>query len=423
MKINYLKNKKILFLGLGLTTYESVLALESYKENIVIVDSNLSGKYFEYLKSKGFKIISEDKVDDLSFNLIVKSPGISFEHPILLKNKSTEVINDIELSYIYLKENNINTKIIAITGTNGKTSTSLFIEHLLKTVPFKVKTAGNIGISPLKILNEEKDLDFLVLELSSFQLKSIKKFKANISIILNITPDHLNIHGSFEDYVESKKKIYMNSSKEDYLLVKPKVYDTFLKGDSIKPTIVSNFIDEKIKEKIDEKKIVEMNFNNLLLIFNLAKILNIKEEVFFKALETFKGTEHRVEYITTINNIKFYNDSKATNLSALKQSVSKFENIILLVGGQKVEEDYSDFDKYLKNVKKVICFGENKDDFKSNKISKRVGTLQEAVNEAFKVSKPGDVILLSPASKSFDQYDSYIKRGEDFKEKIKGLIK
>ncbi len=423
MKINYLKNKKILFLGLGLTTYESVIALEDYKKNIIIVDNKLSGNYYEDLSSKGFKILNEKDAFDLEIDLIIKSPGIHFNHEILLKFKDIEVINDIELAYIFLQENKIKTKIIAITGTNGKTSTSLFIKHLLSSVPFKCKVAGNIGISPLKVLNEYKELDFLILELSSFQLKNIKDFKANISIILNITPDHLNLHGSFEDYVESKKNIYKNSSKNDFLLVKPKVYEKFLKNESIVPKVITNNVNENIKEKIDKKNIVSINFNNLLLIYKLTEILNINKEIFFKSIDSFKGAEHRIEYVTTIKGIKFYNDSKATNIQALKQSVSKFNNIILLVGGQKTEEDLSSFDNHLSKVKKVICYGENKEEFKSKKIIKRVDNLEDAVQKAFSEAKEGDVILLSPASKSFDQYENYIERGEDFKEKIRGLIK
>ncbi len=262
MKINYLNDKKIMFLGLGLTTYESVIALEEYKENIIIVDNKASGSYYDELNLKGYKIIKEEKAKNLNIDLIVKSPGISFEHDILIFYKNIEVLNDIELAYTYLQECKSKTKIIAITGTNGKTSTSLFIEHLLTKVPFKAKTAGNIGVSPLKILNEYKDLDFLVLELSSFQLKSIKNFRANISILLNITPDHLNMHSSFKDYVDSKKNIYKNSLKEDYLLVKPKVFENFLKEEKILPKILTNDVESSIKEKIDKKNIIEINFNN-----------------------------------------------------------------------------------------------------------------------------------------------------------------
>ncbi len=410
MKINYLENKKTLFLGLGLTTYESVIALENYKKDIIIVDSNLSGNYYDDLSSRGFNIIKESDALNLNIDLIIKSPGISFEHDILLNFKDVEVINDIELAYIFLKEKKIKTKIIAITGTNGKTSTSLFVEHLLSSVPFKAKVAGNIGVSPLKILNEYTNLDFLVLELSSFQLKNIKDFRADIAILLNITPDHLNLHGSFEDYVESKKNIYKNSLKSDYLLVKPKVFEQFLKGEKIIPHVITNNVSDDIKSEIDKKNIVTINFNNLLLAYNLSEILNINKNIFFEALDSFKGAEHRVEYVQTINGIEFYNDSKATNIQALKQSVSKFSNIILLVGGQKTEEDLSLFDNHLSNVKKVICYGENKDYFKSEKIIKRVKNLDEAVNCAFGEAKSGDVILLSPASKSFDQYDNYIKR-------------
>ncbi len=423
MKINYLENKKILFLGLGLTTYESVLALKEYKDNIIIVVNSMLGEYYEILNADYFNIILEDDAKNLEVDLIIKSPGISFTHPILKRYSLVEVINDIELAYLYLEENKSKTQIIAITGTNGKTSTSLFIENLLSNVPFNVKVAGNIGISPLTILNQFNNLDFLILELSSFQLKSIKKFRAHISILLNITPDHLNIHSSFEDYIKSKKRIYKNSLKKDYLLVKPKVYDTYLKNEIIQPTLITNNVDQKIKDIIDSKEIIGINFNNLLLAYQLCKVLNIKDDIFFDSLDSFEAFEHRVEYVDTINDIKFFNDSKATNLPALKESVSKFKNIILLVGGAKSNENLSDFNKYLKNVKKVITYGENKDDFKSKKIINRLDNLKDALELAFKEAKKEDVILLSPASKSFDQYQNYIKRGDEFKKLVKGLKK
>lgn len=419
MKLEVLENKNILILGLGLTGYETAISFEEYKNNIVIADKNLKGKFYEELLSKKFRIISEEEAMSYDFDIIIKSPGISFENKILEKFSNKKILNDIELAYLYIKENNLKTKIIAVTGTNGKTSTCLYIKNYLKNANFKVKSAGNIGVSPLKVLNKHNNLDFLVLELSSFQLKHIEEFRAEFAIILNISPDHLEMHKTMSDYVECKKNIFKNSKEDDYLFIKPKVFDNYLKDLEIIPKVITNNIDEDIKEKIESFKCVGMNFNNLLLIYKLGEILKIKESVFYNTLKEFKSFDNRIEFINEIKGVCYYNDSKSTNLASLKESVSKFTNIILLVGGKKTNDDLSGFDEYLNNVKSVICYGENRFEFESDKIIKRVETIDLALNEAKKISKKGDVILLSPASKSFDQFKNYEQRGNYFKKIVK----
>lgn len=419
MKIKMLDKQKILILGLGITGFETALSLEEYKNNIIIVENNPNNENYKLLIKKGFKIIDEKEFIDnkIIVDIILKSPGIKFNHPILVSTNA-KIINDIELAYLFIKEQKLKTKIIAITGTNGKTSVTLFLEQLLQNANYKVQVAGNIGLSPLTILNVITDLDYLILELSSFQLKTIQKFQPYASFITNITPDHLNYHESFDDYVNSKLKIFSNQSENEKLYVKNKVYLKYLQNKEIKPQIIMNNVPKDIKEQIGECNLASLNYNNALLCYLFAQTEEISFEVFLKTIKSIGTFEHRVEYITEINGIKYYNDSKATNLPAMKEALNKLENIILLVGGASKNEDLTEFNNYLTNVKTVIAYGQNAAEFKSPKIVKTVRTLDEAFNLAHDYAQKGDVVLLSPASASFDQYADYKKRGEHFKQLV-----
>lgn len=421
MKIKYLENKKILMLGLGVTTYESSICLEEYKENITIVDYKLKDNaYKEKLESAGYKVVLEEEFlkEDIHIDIIMKSPGVSLENKVLIKYESVEITNDIELAYKYIKEN-LNTKIIAITGTNGKTSTTIFIEKFLQNAGYAAKSAGNIGVSPLLVLKNHNNLDYLVLEVSSFQLLHINTFKPDYSFILNITPDHLNMHPTFEHYVNAKKMIYKNQDENDFLFVKNKVQTLYLKEESMKVQVINNNVEVEVIKNIEFYNKKGINFNNLLLCYKLGNILGIDSKYYFKALNEFEGLEHRVEFVQCIDGINFYNDSKGTTLDATKESLKHLNNIILLVGGVSKGQDMSKLNSYLKNVKHVICYGQNKDEFVSEKITKRVVKLEDAVGEAKVLAKKGDNILLSPASASFDQYKNYKVRGKHFKRLIK----
>ncbi len=422
MVISFLEGKQILILGLGSMAFDTAKSLENYKNNIKISACNLAeNSYYKQLNAKGYSIYNESDMfeENFEFDLIIKSPGIPLDNILLKKYEDVEVINDIELAYLYVKENQLDIKLIGITGTNGKTSTALFLERFLKIAGYNAQSAGNIGISPLVILNNTTDLDCLIIELSSFQLLNTKKLKLNYSFILNITPDHLNFHSTFKKYVEAKMRILNNQDENDYLFVKEKPYIKFLEDKNINPQIIQNDISDEIKSEIDFYEHRGINFNNLILCYKFGQVIGIDTKYFYKALNAFEGIEHRVEYIQCVNGINFYNDSKATNLSATKESVRRLNNIILLIGGYDSGEDYSSFDTYLDNVKSVICFGQNKDEFVSDKIVERVITLEEAVSVAKQIAKEGDNILLSPASKSFDQYKNYKVRGLHFKRLVK----
>lgn len=420
MEIKKLKNKKIMILGLGVSGFETALVLEKLKTNITIIDNNLNSKYYNYLKKSDFNIISQETAvkDEKKYDIIIKSPGIPFDNEVLQKYSESLIINDIELSYQYIKEQKLPIKIIAITGTNGKTTTVSFLEHTLRMSGFKVQSAGNIGVSPLSILNIMKDLDYLILELSSFQLKNIDKFHPNSAFITNITPDHLNIHKTFEDYLQSKKQIFKNQTKKDHLYVQKNVYQKYLKNEKIDVAITQSSFLKEAKRKLENVNIGPLILENLILCYEFIKNEKIDENIFFKSIENFPNLEHRIEFVRTLNNVNYYNDSKATNLEATSEALKKLKNIILIVGGKSKGEDLNKFGGLLKNVKYVITYGENSSEFKTLKLYKKVRTLDEALICAQQVSQKNDNVLLSPASASFDQYENYVHRGNVFKKLV-----
>lgn len=404
MNIKYLENKNILILGLGVTGFQTVEAISEYKNNIFIVNDT-KNENLEKLEVNGFKVFltKEFIKKKIDVDIIIKSPGIK-EHEILSIYKNSEIINDIELAYIYIQENKMNTKIVAVTGTNGKTSTTEFLKHILKSKYKNTYFSGNIGISPLKVLNE-KTVEFLILEISSYQLMNLKRFKADYAFLLNITPDHLDYHNTFEEYENIKYKIFMNQTSKDFAFIN--------KDLKIQEIIKSEIYKSQEEMKYDH---ISINKNNLNLIFQFSEILGITKKKFENRLNTFKVLEHRVEFVREKNGIKYYNDSKATNLIATKQALKKINNITLIIGGYDNNEDLTKFSSYLGNVKRIIAYGQNKFKFKDKKVCDYVNTLEEAVLIAKKKSQVGDSVLLSPASKSYDQYNNYIERGLEFKE-------
>lgn len=422
MQINILNNKKIGILGTGITGFETAIALEEYKNNIIIITNNLKEDNCLKLEERNYIVKEEKEIinSNNQIDILLKSPGVPFDNAVLKKYEKSLIINDIELAYLYIKEN-MKTKIVAVTGTNGKTSTVLLIEKILRAAGFQVRSAGNIATSPLHVLQENNDLDFIVLEVSSFQLKNIDKFKPDYSFLLNINADHLDMHKTLEDYINAKKRIYKNQSKEDFFFVKKHVYKKFLKDEEIKSKIIFNEISKEVQTKIKTNIDINLNTNNIYLLYQFCIILKIDPKILLNILSNPIILEHRMELVKVINGVTYYNDSKATNLMALKHGLKQLDHIILLVGGSSKNEDLSDFSTYLINVKLVIAYGENRNEYISNKVKYRVQDLEEAVFYAKQNAIVGDNIILSPAAASFDQYTNYKERGKHFK-KIVGKI-
>ncbi len=399
--------------GYGVTGQDVANVFRKKKINYFVVDDSLSIETKERLNTQKISYYSAQEFLEIKpeYDLIVKSPGIKYDNELIKAVSNEKIINDIEITHHLIA--NTKTKIVAITGTNGKTSTTSFITTLLNSVGYKAYSCGNIGISPIRVLDEHKDIDFLVMELSSFQLKAINEFRADYAFFLNFAPDHLDFHPDLEDYYQSKLKIIKNSPKSNILYTG----EQLLGVESVKVCNVIQEIPERLTHDLKGVSMVNMN-----LIYQFSKELEITDEQFINALENeYSGLEHRCEYVGTKSGIKFYNDSKATNVESTRIALEQLNNIILLVGGSDKGEDMERLNQYAKNVKQTIAYGANKDQFTLNPI-KRTENLADAFDYAIQIAQAGDVILLSPASASFDQYKNYEERGKYFKKLVKKYI-
>lgn len=412
--MNILINKKIMLLGYGVTGKDVLKTLINKNIDLFVVDDNIDTNEQEFLKTNGVSFYTGQEALEkkLEYDFIIKSPGIRYNHPLLVNVAMEKIINDIEIAYYLVKDTK--TKIIAITGTNGKTSTTSFITTLLNTNGYKAFSCGNIGVSPIRILNENNDVDFLVLELSSFQLKAINEFKADYAFFLNFSPDHLDYHETIEDYKTSKLKIVKNIPSSNKLYLGEPIDFDHSGLEIVTPT---NDIPDRLKS--DLKGLSKTNMN---LIYQFAKNIGISEEAFIFTLDNdYHGLEHRCEFITEYEQIKYYNDSKATNVESTKIALEQLDNVILLVGGSDKGEDLTRLNNYTHNVKHAIAYGSNRNQFTLENLEK-VENLSQALMKAQELAKPGDNILLSPASASYDQYRNYEERGRYFKQLVQEYI-
>lgn len=388
--------------------------------------------------------INAKLVDDKDFNSdilnkvkeIIVSPGIPFYHNIfkLAKKNKIPIISDIEFGYRFYKG-----KIIAITGTDGKTTTSSLIYKILKDAKKDVYIGGNYGIPFLEIVEKNNNNSIAVLELSSFQLYSIKNFKADISLILNIDTDHLDWHKKRKHYILSKLKIIKNQTKDDLLIINSKIKN-LIKGKTCPKTLTVD-INKYINENLLKIENIEIDINNLKLKgkHNLENIafavlttlnLGINPEKIKKSVEDFKPIPHRLEFIKNINGIEIYNDAKSTTVHATEKAIQSFnKKIILIIGGINKGSDFSILNKYKNKIKAFILIGRDKHQIKEQLTSDKSfiyntnifleNTLEDAVKKAFEIAKENEIVLFSPACASFDMFKNYIDRGEKFKEIVK----
>lgn len=422
--------KNILILGMGISGKSIYNSLKEKKLNLYVSDSN--EKNIENIKEK-FVSFDKNKID-----LVIKSPGIKPENEVLeeARKRNIKIITDIELFNMMSDK-----KIVAITGTNGKTTTTSLISSLLSN-SYKIKTVGNIGVGVMDAL-DSKD-DYVIVECSSFQLNDILKFKPKISVITNITPDHLDWHGSFENYKEAKLNILKNQDDNDICVlnysdsilkvIKPnsKTYyfsinDHGKKGTFIKDNYIYFRDDNEYKVfNLDKLKLLgNHNLENTLAAVCVSKILNINDEIIEEALNNFSGVEHRLEFVRNLNGVNYYNDSKGTNPDSTIKAVESFEkDLILIAGGYQKNADYTEMLKIAKvKLKHLILLGETKYDIEKtakllNIKTTLVDNLEEATKLANKISHKGDSILLSPACASWDMYSCFEERGNHFKKLV-----
>lgn len=390
---------------------------------------------------------SESRI--LKASEVVKSPGIPDTVPLVRKllEKGISVISEIEFAYRYC-----DAKIIGITGSNGKTTTTLMTHHVLVSSGVNAGVAGNVGKSFAEQVATE-NYDWYVLELSSFQLDGIKEFRADISVLLNITPDHLDRYeNSFEKYADAKMRIAMNAKPEDYFIFceDDESLKEALKRNPTQATQIPFSIKKQLPKGAyinNEELIITLTTNNhfKMSIHDLAlqgkhnlyntmasgiagRVLDLRKELIRESLSDFQNIEHRLETVATIHGIEFINDSKATNVNSTWYALESLtKQTVWIVGGVDKGNDYDELMELVKDkVKAIICLGKDNskiiDAFKGTiQIIEETSSAEEAVRKAYEIGQSGDVVLLSPACASFDLFENYEDRGHQFKRAVRSL--
>ncbi|MCG5103575.1 UDP-N-acetylmuramoyl-L-alanine--D-glutamate ligase [Oceanobacillus alkalisoli] len=376
--------------------------------------------------------------------VVVKNPGISYDNPVLVEavKRNIPIVTEIEIAYQLVPGT-----LIGITGSNGKTTTTTLASKMLKESKQQVKVAGNIGIVATEVAESLSDDETLVLELSSFQLQGTIDFRPNIAVILNIYQAHLDYHKSLENYKQAKYNIFRNQTEDDYLIYNADDLDIssavvgtkarripFSTAKEVQNGAWSDgeaiyFLNEKI---IDVEKIVlvgEHHLENILAAICAAKLAGATNEGIERVLTTFVGVEHRLQYVTNLKGRYFYNDSKATNMLATEKALASFKQpTILLAGGLDRGDDLKGLIPHLKNVKGLVSFGETKEKFKEVAREAGISTVltaenvEDAVQKGYGISEENDVILLSPACASWDQYRTFEERGDMFIQAVHKLL-
>lgn len=381
----------------------------------------------------------------LAQDLIIPSPGVPADAPFLqaARAKSVTIWSEIELADRFLKG-----RLIGITGSNGKTTTTSLIEHILKTAGFPTILAGNIGTPLISSVERTNDKTITVAELSSFQLELIETFRPNISVFLNLTPDHLDRHHTLEAYGAAKARIFENQTEADsavlnaddpattpYAPAKPHVY-WFSRKRRITQGAFIRDSEILFRHNGDEDAIMKVadiplpgahNVENVLAAVAATSLAGAAPAVIAKAVRSFAGVEHRLEFVAEIRGVCYYNDSKATNVDATMKALDAFPGrILIILGGKDKDSDYSVLQKPLREKAiLVLLIGEAADKIEKqiagSVAQERAGTMERAVEIAARTAQPGNIVLLAPACASFDQFQNYEHRGRVFKELVHQL--
>lgn len=448
------QNKKITVAGAGISGIAAAKLLEEAGAVVTLYDANNTLSEAEVREKisadfKGAFCFGEFTEELLcSTEVLVMSPGVPCDLPFVLelKKKNIPVIGEIELAYLFSKG-----KIVAITGTNGKTTTTALTGEIMKTYYENVLVVGNIGIPYTSLVTTTKENSVTVAEISSFQLETVDTFRPDVSMILNITPDHLNRHHSMENYIAAKEAIASNQTKEDVCVLnyEDEVLRAFGERTKAKVIFFSSgrvlseglytedgvifYAHEGISEmicKVDELNIVgRHNHENAMAAIAAGIVLGVPMELIRKALREFKAVEHRVEYVATKRGVKYYNDSKGTNPDAAIQGIRAMAgNTLLIAGGYDKGSEYDEWiDAFDGKVKYLVLLGQTKekiaDTARKHGIENIVmcETFLEAMQFCTENAEPGENVLLSPACASWGMFKNYEERGHIFKDYVNGL--
>ncbi|WP_405102382.1 UDP-N-acetylmuramoyl-L-alanine--D-glutamate ligase [Oceanobacillus sp. FSL H7-0719] len=440
--------QNILVLGLARSGTAAAKTLLRNGKNVRINDMNAqeNSQDVQELVSLGADVVlgSHPLTVLDNMELIVKNPGIPYDNPILQEamKRKISIVTEIELAYQLVPGT-----LIGITGSNGKTTTTTLTTEMLQKSDQPVKVAGNIGIVATETAETLVEEETLVLELSSFQLQGTVTFRPNIAVILNVFSAHLDYHKTLENYKQAKYNIFKNQTEEDFLVYNaedPAILDAVpLSKAKLIPFSVKRKVDNGAyadedyvyfqgEKVIERRKIVlvgEHNLENILAAVSAAKLAGATNKGIEQVLAAFQGVKHRLQFIGKKAGRLFYNDSKATNMLATRKALSSFKQpVILLAGGLDRGDDFSELIPYLDNVKAMVCFGETKDKLieaaqKANiEFVIAAENVEEAVKSAYDLSAEEDVILLSPACASWDQYATFEERGDIFIEAVHKLM-
>jgi UDP-N-acetylmuramoylalanine--D-glutamate ligase len=452
-----LENKNVLVIGLGLSGLAATDLLLARGAVVTVVDSSKSEPLQEQarrLRKRGVHVeLGGGTLPLRAYDLAVLSPGVPLNHPFVIATKARAIplIAELELGYQQTFALNV-----SITGTNGKTTTTELVERVLTSCRRKTLAAGNIGTPLCALADQTRELDFITLEVSSFQLETIQFFRPAVAVLLNITPDHLDRYASMDDYARAKARIFENQQAFDWAIVQR---EALVHLDRLGVKIPSKVITFSATDQsgdffLDRGLIISRmeqwsgpllnmedvrlrgphNAENIMAALAVGRVLRLPLDGMLEAIKGYEPAPHRCEVVAEVNGVTFVNDSKATNVDAVAKALlavargedSREPNVWLLAGGKDKGFDYHDLGPLLsRRVKGAFLFGETAEKIRAAwslfTPCSIVPTLLEAVPEAAKRAKPGDVVLLSPACSSFDQFRNYQHRGEAFRDAVNAL--
>lgn len=442
---------RIVILGAGESGTGSAILAQKQGFDVFVSDSSeIKPEYKLMLDNHAIRWEEKQHTEELILNAneVIKSPGIPDKAPIVqkLRNLGTSIISEIEFAGRYT-----NAKMICITGSNGKTTTSMLTYHILKSAGLNVGLAGNIGQS-LALQVALNTFDYYVLELSSFQLDGMTEFKADIAVLLNITPDHLDRYDyKFQNYIDSKFRIIQNQTESDAFiywendpviqaeLAKRNIQSTLFpfaleRGEKTKAFVEKEQLVIQILKSIFTMPVSELALEGTHNIYNsmasglTASILDVKKEQIRESLRDFQGVEHRLEYVATVKNTRFVNDSKATNVNSCWYALNSMKTpVVLILGGVDKGNDYTEIEKLVhEKVRALVFMGKDNKPLhnffdKKGKQIVDVESMEDAVKSAYELALEGDTVLLSPCCASFDLFDNYEDRGKQFKKCVREL--
>ncbi|MBP7341289.1 MAG: UDP-N-acetylmuramoyl-L-alanine--D-glutamate ligase [Smithellaceae bacterium] len=445
-----LKGKKSIVIGMGKTGIAAAAFLGAQGASVVAVDEKPAAEWGEtcnrILASPWLSVGPYDPSVLAGADLVVPSPGISPRNAILVAAQTARIpiLSEIELAYRHLRA-----PLIAVTGTNGKTTTTTLLGEMLSAAGKKVFVGGNIGNPLIDYANTAQTDDFVVAEISSFQLQWIETFRPRVALLLNITCDHIDYHGSFDEYRRIKARVFENQQSADWAIVNAD--DEAQKGldEALSARIVRFSTRRKQTEGLwleDDAICCRMqndaperyplglirlpgrhNVENVMAALAAARCCGADPESIAKTVSRFRGLPHRIEFAGEKNAVRFYDDSKGTNVDAVVRALETFDRpVILLLGGRDKDSDFTALTGILeKKAKQVILFGEARD-----RIEPQIGrgvpsvkesTLENATRRAYRDARPGDVVLLSPGCASFDEFANYKERGNFFKDVVRSF--